>query len=73
MWSVTFTSPFALKQAELCYTTDDGLSKDRKWHTVPAQLQSGKASAELPTGTTVFFFNVTDSDGRMSSSLSREL
>ena len=73
VWSVTFTSPFALKQAELCYTTDGGLSKDRKWHTVPAQLQSGKASAELPTGTTVFFFNVTDSDGRMSSSLSREL
>ncbi|WDE99425.1 acetylxylan esterase [Lentisphaera profundi] len=72
-WSVTFTSPFPLKLAELCYTTDDGLSKDRKWHTVPAQLQSGKASAELPAGTTVFFFNVTDSDGRMSSSLSREL
>lgn len=72
-WSVTFTSPFPLKQAELCYTTDAGLSKDRNWQTVPAQLVSGKASAELPAGTTVFFFNVTDSNGRMSSSLSREL
>ena len=72
-WSVIFTSPFALEQAELCYTTDSGLSKERKWHTVPAQLESGKASAELPEGTTVFYFNVTDADGRMSSSLSRAL
>jgi hypothetical protein len=40
---------------------------------VPAKLESGKASAELPEGTTVFYFNVTDADGRMASSLSREL
>jgi len=72
-WSVTFSSPSLLKSAELCYTTDSGLSKDRKWHAVPAKLESGKANAELPEGTTVFFFNVTDEKGCMASSLSREI
>lgn len=72
-WSATFTSPFRLEQAELCYTTDTGLSKERKWHAVPAKLKWDKASADLPQGTTVFFFNVTDAEGRMASSLSREL
>ena len=72
-WSATFTSPFALQKAELCYTTDTGVSHKRKWHAIPARLDAGRASAELPEGTTVFFFNVTDADGRMASSLSREL
>ncbi len=72
-WSVQFTSPFALKEAELCYTTDTGLSKDRTWHAIPATLVSGRASAELPEDTTVFFFNVSDAGGRMASSLSHEL
>lgn len=72
-WSVTFTSPSALKTAELCYTTDTGPSKERKWHTIPANLESSKASAELPEGTKVFFFNVTDSNGHMVSSLSHSL
>ena len=71
-WSVTFTSPYALLQAELCYTTDQGVSNERQWHAVPARLESGKVSAQLPEGTTVFYFNVTDAAGRMASSLSHE-
>jgi hypothetical protein len=72
-WSATFSSPVPLTKAELCYTTDTGPSKDRKWHVAPATLASGKASSELPQGTTVFFFNVTDADGLMASSLSIDL
>ena len=72
-WSGTCTAPYPLEQAELCYTKDRGISKDRKWHAVPASLGSGKVSAQLPAGTTAFFFNVTDAEGRMASSLSREL
>ncbi len=73
LWLASFSSPFALKQAELCYTSDVGVSNKRKWHVVPAKLEAGKASAKLPDGTTVFFFNVTDERGCMASSLSREL
>lgn len=72
-WSVSFTGPYPLEQAELCYTLDTGLSKERQWHVVAAKLDFSTASAELPEGTRVFYFNVSDSAGRMASSLIREL
>ena len=34
-WSVRFTSPYPLEQAELCYTMDQGVSKERQWHVLP--------------------------------------
>lgn len=72
-WTATFSSPSPWQKAELCYTTDTGPSAARTWQVVPVELEAGKARAELPEGTTVFFFNATDERGCMASSLSREL
>ncbi|MCL1920461.1 MAG: acetylxylan esterase [Kiritimatiellaeota bacterium] len=46
--------------AELNYTRDGGVWKERQWETLPAQADAaaGRASAELPEGTTAYYFNV---------------
>lgn len=57
---VTFVSAVPVVRAELNYTTDTGPWQDRHWDALPATLRFGKAAAELPAGTTVYYFNLTD-------------
>lgn len=59
---VSFAAKTALAKAELNYTKDTGKWQDRKWESAPAQLDAvqGRATATLPEGTTVYYFNVID-------------
>ena len=47
--------------AELNYTRATGAWKERLWETLPAQADTatGLVTAELPEGTTVYYFNLT--------------
>ena len=38
-----------IKEMSLCYTTNSGAWQQRKWQTVPAQIEGGRLTAELPT------------------------
>ncbi|MFA6292738.1 MAG: prolyl oligopeptidase family serine peptidase, partial [Victivallales bacterium] len=60
---VSFKSEVPLESAELVFTRDTGPNKDRKWESEPAKLDaaSGKASAAIPEGTKLYYFNVIDS------------
>lgn len=60
--SLPFKSEVAIKQAELCYTTDSGKWQDRKWLSMPATIASASSSigAEIPEGATVWYVNVFD-------------
>jgi dienelactone hydrolase len=57
-------------QAELNYTRATGFWADRQWSTLPAvlDLQNGVATAQLPYGTSVYYFNLIDSRGSVVSS-----
>ena len=59
---VTYESKSPIVKAELNYTTDTGNWTNRKWKTVPANLdaKSQKASAEVPADATVYYINVFD-------------
>lgn len=51
-----------IASAELNYTTDAGGWTERKWSIIPARLdrQRSRAEIELPSGTTVYYFNLLD-------------
>lgn len=61
VWA-NFTSSTPIVKAELNYTKDSGRWQDRKWESTPANLDTAKgtATATLPEGTTVYYFNLTD-------------
>ena len=67
---VTFQNQSPVARAELNYTTDTGKWQDRKWQTAPAalDLKTGRVSADLPTGATVWYFNLIDSRDLVVSS-----
>jgi hypothetical protein len=65
---VTFESGVPIQMAELHFTKETGKWQDRKWETLPADKTNGRASAPIPEGTRVFYFNVTDERGAVSSS-----
>lgn len=54
-------------KAELNFTRDTGKWQQRKWETVEAKLENGRASAPIPDGTTVYYFNFTDARGLLVS------
>jgi dienelactone hydrolase len=54
--------------AVLHYTLDEGPWQKRNWQEGPAILEENGASAILPEGTKVYYFNVTDERGLISSS-----
>jgi dienelactone hydrolase len=47
--------------AELNYTRDKGVWKERRWETAPAKVdpETQRVTAELPEGTTVYYLNIT--------------
>jgi dienelactone hydrolase len=59
-----------ITSAVLVYTADTGEWKDRYWQSFPAQVDSvnNLVWAELPQDAGVWFFNITDSYGNISSS-----
>jgi len=67
---VSFTAKAPIAKAELTYTQDTGKWQDRKWETVPAQIDStrGQVTATLPEGTTVYYVNLVDSRSLVVSS-----
>ena len=63
----TFESASPVAKAELNVTRDSGRWQERKWEALPAQLEAGRAHAELPAGTTVYYLNLTDKRGLLVS------
>lgn len=72
---VSFKSKEPIVRAELNYTTDTGKWQDRKWESAPAPLDAaqGKATATVPEGTRVYYFNLTDASSLVVSSEHVEL
>lgn len=70
-----FAPAAPITRAELNYTKDTGQWQNRKWETIPATLETkrGKASARLPKGTTVYYFNLLDNRDLVVSSEHEEL
>lgn len=66
--SVTFASPKPLNRAELNFTRDSGRWQDRTWESVPANLEGNRASALVPPKATVYYFNLIDDRGQITSS-----
>jgi dienelactone hydrolase len=58
------------ESAELVFTCDEGVWKDRYWDTVPVEIdeKEKRLSAVLPAGVSVWYFNITDARGNISSS-----
>jgi hypothetical protein len=65
---VKFNAVVPVRNAELNFTRDAGPWSQRKWEPMAATIQEGGATARLPQGTTVYFFNLTDDRGLIVSS-----
>ncbi len=59
VWSSFAATPRVVR-AELNYTADTNRWPERRWLSVPARLAEGRATADLPSGTRVFYFNLFD-------------
>jgi dienelactone hydrolase len=72
---VTFEASRAVSNAELLYTRDAGPWKDRYWEAMPAALdaQGRRASARIPEGVRVYYFNLLDDQGCIVSSEHEEM
>jgi hypothetical protein len=70
-----FATTAPITKAELNYTIDTGAWQKRRWETIPARLDTkgGKASARLPKGATVYYFNLLDNRDLVVSSEHEEL
>ena len=63
-----------IKEFSLCYTTNSGPWQQRKWQTIPARIEDGKLTAQLPaTRPLVAFLAIKDEAGRHVSSEHVEL
>jgi dienelactone hydrolase len=67
---VTYKSDVPIIKAELNFTCDTGIWKQRKWETIPASPNAAehKASARLPAGAKVYYLNLIDERGLIVSS-----
>jgi dienelactone hydrolase len=68
--SLRYESRRSIVRAELNYTKDDGRWQDRKWETVPAQLdpKSRTVNIQVPHGATAWYLNLFDDRGLVVSS-----
>lgn len=66
--SALFSGKTKAVAAVLNYTLDEGTWQKRNWQEVPAVIGENKVSASLPEGAKVYYFNVTDERGLISSS-----
>jgi dienelactone hydrolase len=72
---ISFESPAPILKAELNYTTGSNPWQQREWMTLPADLavNARRASAILPPGVTVYYFNLWDERNLVVSSEHEEL
>ena len=49
-----------VSRVEFNYTRATGHWTDRTWNTIPATITGSRATAAIPRGTTVSYFNVVD-------------
>jgi hypothetical protein len=58
----TYDSQATIRRAELNYTLDTGKWRDRKWETIPAELDAAhrRASVRLPEGVKVYYLSLVD-------------
>ncbi len=58
----TFKSEVAMTKAELAVTRDLGKWQDRKWESLPAEIDTngGRVTAKLPADAKVFYLNLFD-------------
>jgi dienelactone hydrolase len=70
-----FDAAIPVERAELCFTRAAGPWKDREWISAPAEIdrKAGRVKAVLPDGTRVWFFNLIDARGLVSSTEHEEL
>lgn len=68
--TVMFDCETPVDRAELNYTIDAGEGDDRVWHSQPMEINdsAGKATGLLPESTAVYFVNLIDDRGLISSS-----
>ncbi len=71
--SAVAESKTKIASAVLNYTLDGGEWQKREWKEAPANVNDGGISATLPEGAKVYYFNVTDERGLISSSEHEEL
>lgn len=65
----TFTSPTAVKSAQILYTLDSGAWQKRNWQTAPAAIGDDyKIKATIPNGAKAWYLNLTDERGLVISS-----
>ncbi|MBS0267257.1 MAG: dipeptidyl aminopeptidase, partial [Planctomycetes bacterium] len=72
---MTYETVVPIEKAELNYTLDSGRWQDRKWESIPATIdaKTGRVTAQLPAGVTVYYFNVFDNRQCAVSSPHEEL
>jgi cephalosporin-C deacetylase-like acetyl esterase len=58
--SATYSAKVRVVKADLNFTRDTGRWQDRKWDSIPAQIENGRVFATLPSGTRVYYFNLVD-------------
>ncbi len=62
-------TPRKIKKAVLQYTIDEGPNHEREWYSIPLQIEGMKISGDAPPEKTkIWFINVTDETGAMTSS-----
>jgi dienelactone hydrolase len=63
---VDYTASVPLKEAQLHYTTDEGLRSKRAWKSLPAKVQANVITAPLPPKeANAWFLSLTDERGAM--------
>jgi cephalosporin-C deacetylase-like acetyl esterase len=67
---ITFKSSYPVVKAEFNYTAASGSWKKRKWKTSAAEVDNSgnRATAGIPQGTTVYYFNIVDQRNLIVSS-----
>ena len=68
--TVEYKAKGQIVKAELNYTKDNSRWQDRKWESIPAQLdtRARKAVAQVPSGTQAWYINLFDERGLVVSS-----
>lgn len=66
--SATWSGGGKMISGTLNYTTDDGEWEKRLWKELPVVPDNGNVMGELPEGATVYFFNLADEAGLVTSS-----
>ncbi|HBL46318.1 MAG TPA: acylamino acid-releasing protein, partial [Planctomycetaceae bacterium] len=61
--------PVKIQTAVLNFTTDEAPNKERKWQTLPLEVEGTRITGPAPPADTkIWFINVTDETGAMTSS-----